>query len=346
MASEEEPGGFSFFFLFRQIFSGQEGKRRIHGENVGKELGGRQREEYENKEGPYEEETECPVGKPGFPAGKNAGNCAGPREEPRSQNDQVQVNVILTFMLRADETGHIVVAQKGIEEIISVKKPHAYIPGKADQTGQRNSPVPFEGKNVFQTVLPGQEHPQSDNQSGEGKADRALCKECQSAGDVSKEIIPAQERQKCSRKGEGKKCIRDGAAGQYDDLQRGGTDDRTDQSSSVSDEFSGSQIQINRRQCTEKHRGKPGGNLRDSEERKGNSLSPIKKGRLVIPEFSVDPGREPVGKGNHFLGGFSVDRFVRIKEGNIVQKKPVGKKAEQEKPDGRTIIFHDRETFL
>lgn len=61
--------------------------------------------------------------------------------------------MVFPHMLRTGKAGQVMIAEEGIHENGTVVHGHVYKPGKTNEAGQGNAPVPFQGHNVFNVKL-------------------------------------------------------------------------------------------------------------------------------------------------------------------------------------------------
>lgn len=327
-------------FTVRQIHACQKGQGREHGKNVGKELGGRKGEENKNKQGPYQEESTGPILQPFLRTAENTGQGAAPGIKSGKKHHYIEPVMVLSRMLRAHETGHIVVAQKGVDEGAAVDMAHGYIPGKAYQAGQWDAPVPFEAQDFLHMELLCKNHPDAHNEGRKTKAHRPLGEERQTAEYVGCYIFPPEEGHEGDGKGQRKEGIGDTAPGKNDDFKRSGADESTPEGSLSANELSGGKIQVHRGEGAQKEGRKSSGPGRNAKQAERQRFQPVEERRLVVPEFPVNAGRKEIAGGYHFLGRFPVHRFIGVQKWNGAKKGAVEDNTEKKEEDTVFIQFH------
>ena len=234
-------------------------------------------------------------------------------------------------MLRADEARHIVIAEEGIDEGISVDHAHCQVPGKPHETGEGDPPGPAQCHDIFEREGSPEDHPKPYDERWKSEADRALRKERETAEDIGGDIFLSKKGNEGDGEREGQRRIRHRAPGKDDDLQRGGRDEGAVERSLLTQQLSHRQVEVGREQRTHQDRRETGTRGRDSKESEGDRFQPIEKRRLIVPEFAIDAGRQPVACREHFLRCLAVDGLIWVEQRNETGKSAVEGETEKEK---------------
>ena len=258
------------FCELREIFPRQQRERGEHRNNVGEELRRGECKENENEERPYDEIEKDRIRLPCPKAPKDAGQCPCPWIETGNQDDEVKPVVVLSGMFRADEARHIVIAEEGVDEGISMDHAHRQVPGKSHKAGKRDAPCPAKRHDIFESERSREDHPQPHDERWKSEADRALRKERETAEDIGRDIFFSKERDEGDGERESQRLIRHRASGKDDDFQRRRTDEGTVERGLLTHELSHRQVEVGRKKRTHQDRRKTGARGRDSEESEGD----------------------------------------------------------------------------
>lgn len=193
MADDEGFGNVPCLFNPRKISGRKNGKRREHRKDVGEELRGRYGEEKENEKRPYDEVEHDLVFSPFTEALQKPRKSSAPWIEACQHDDDVEPVMVLPCVLRSHEARDIMVAQKCIDESISVEHAHFNVPGKSDEAGKRDAPVPFKSHDVLDVKLARKNEPETDNQGRESESNRPLRQKCKAARDIRSCVFLSQE---------------------------------------------------------------------------------------------------------------------------------------------------------